>query len=182
MNPCTSAFMIEACGEANTGRKSPGKASPNWKVRASITIVNPTAVAAAITPKNFTFSCAEGVEPSQYPVLRSVIAWPDTDKAVHTIATITITKNMPLVLDTPNRSRTAQEIIMVSIVIPDTGLRAVVAMALAATDVKKNENTSVSTRPIPTTVQDTGREPRSTATPIAPITTPRKIAIIDMSR
>ena len=36
---------------------------------------------------------------------------------------------------------------MVSIVMPETGLRAVVAIALAATEVKKNEKSSVSTRP-----------------------------------
>ena len=35
---------------------------------------------------------------------------------------------------------------MVSIVIPETGLRAVVAMALAATEVKKNEKSSVSSQ------------------------------------
>jgi hypothetical protein len=37
-----------------------------------------------------------------------------------------------------------EEMMMVSMVIPDTGLRAVVAMALAATEAKKNEKTSVS--------------------------------------
>ena len=37
--------MIEACGEASTTRVSPGAASPNWNVRASITIVKPTAAA-----------------------------------------------------------------------------------------------------------------------------------------
>ena len=36
---------------------------------------------------------------------------------------------------------------MVSMVMPETGLRAVVAMALAATLVKKNENTSASSTP-----------------------------------
>ena len=36
---------------------------------------------------------------------------------------------------------------MVSMVMPETGLRAVVAMAFAATEVKKNEKTSASTRP-----------------------------------
>ena len=36
---------------------------------------------------------------------------------------------------------------MVSMVMPETGLRAVVAMALAATEVKKKEKSSVSTRP-----------------------------------
>ena len=57
--------MIEACGEASTARVSPGAASPNWNVCASITIVRPTATEAASTPRNFTCSCAAGVEPSQ---------------------------------------------------------------------------------------------------------------------
>ena len=65
MNPSTSAFMMEACGEGSTTRGSPGTASPNWKARASITMVSPTATEAAITPRNFTFCCAAGVEPSQ---------------------------------------------------------------------------------------------------------------------
>ena len=65
MKPSTSAFMIEACGDGSTTRVSPGAASPNWKVCASITMVSPAAIDAAITPRNFTFSCAAGVEPSQ---------------------------------------------------------------------------------------------------------------------
>ena len=40
---------------------------------------------------------------------------------------------------------------IVSMVMPETGLRAVVAMALAATEVKKKEKTRVSTRPTRTT-------------------------------
>ena len=43
---------------------------------------------------------------------------------------------------------------MVSMVMPETGLRAVVAMALAATEVKKNEKSSVSARPATTTTAD----------------------------
>jgi hypothetical protein len=127
-----------------------------------------------MTPRNFTFSCAEGVEPSQYPALRSVMVCPETDSAVHTMPAIAITKNMPVVPDSPNSQHTAQEIIMVSIVMPETGLRAVVAMALAATDVKKNEKTSVSARPMATTVQEGARCPRRMATPMAPITTPSR--------
>src|SRR5208337_3693854 len=123
-----------------------------------------------------------GVAPSQYPVLRSVIVCPETDNAVHTIPAMAITKNMPEVPDKPNRSNTADEIIIVSMVMPETGLRAVVAMALAATDVKKKEKTSVSASPIATAVQDAARWPRSMATPIAPTTTPRKMDIIGMSR
>src|SRR6185437_16564221 len=65
MKPSTNAFIIEACGDANTGRTSPATASPNWKVLASMLIVRPTAMADAITPRNFTFSCAAGVEPNQ---------------------------------------------------------------------------------------------------------------------
>jgi hypothetical protein len=41
-----------------------------------------------------------------------------------------------------------EEMMMVSMVIHDTGLRAVVAMALAATEVKKNENSSASATPV----------------------------------
>ena len=98
-------------------------------------------MAAAITPRNFTFSCAAGVEPIQYPVFKSVIAWPETDSAVHTMPAIAITKNMPVVPETPNRNSTTDEMMMVSMVMPETGLRAVVAIAFAATEVKKKENT-----------------------------------------
>src|SRR5664279_5810897 len=48
MNPSTIAFMIEACGAARTSRASPGAFSPNWNTRASMTIVSPTAIEAAI--------------------------------------------------------------------------------------------------------------------------------------
>jgi hypothetical protein len=65
MKLSTSAFMMDAWGEASTGRGSPAMASPNWKVWASITMVSPAAAAAARTPRNLTFSCAAGVEPSQ---------------------------------------------------------------------------------------------------------------------
>ncbi len=65
MKPSTSAFMIEACGEASTTRVSPGAASPNWNVWASATMTRPTTTEDTRTPKNFTRSCAAGVEPSQ---------------------------------------------------------------------------------------------------------------------
>ena len=74
-----------------------------------------------------------------------MIVCPDTESAVQTMPAMAMTKNMPDCPLTPNRSSTTDEMITVSIVIPDTGLRAVVAMAFAATEVKKNENTSVST-------------------------------------
>ena len=70
-----------------------------------------------------------------------MIVWPDTDSAVQTMPAIAITKNMPDCPLTPNRSSTTDEMMTVSIVMPDTGLRAMVAMAFAATEVKKNEKT-----------------------------------------
>ena len=75
-----------------------------------------------------------------------MIVCPDTDSAVHTMPAMAITKNMPASPLIPNRSSTTDEMMTVSIVMPDTGLRAIVAMAVAATEVKKKENTSVSIR------------------------------------
>ena len=76
-----------------------------------------------------------------------MMVWPETESAVHTIPASAITKNMPVVPETPKRSSTTEEMMMVSMVMPDTGLRAVVAIALAATEVKKNEKTSASADP-----------------------------------
>ena len=75
------------------------------------------------------------------------MVWPETDSAVQTIPAMAITKNMPVVPESPNRSSTTAEMMMVSIVIPETGFRAVVAMAFAATEAKKKEKTTVSARP-----------------------------------
>ena len=71
---------------------------------------------------------------------------------------------------------------IVSIVIPETGLRAVVAMALAATDVKKKEKTSVRPRPMRTTTAVVSRLPRKIATATADTTTPIRIFTMAMSR
>ena len=57
--------MIDACGAARIGRASPATASPNWNVSARMTIARPAVRADARTPRNFTFSCMAGVEPSQ---------------------------------------------------------------------------------------------------------------------
>ncbi len=65
MKPSTSDFMIAAWGAGRTTRGSPGAASPNWKARASRTMVSPAETAATAMPRNFTFCCAAGVEPSQ---------------------------------------------------------------------------------------------------------------------
>ena len=74
--------------------------------------------------------------------------WPEIASAVLTIPAIAITKNMPLVPDTPKRRRITDETMIVSMVMPEIGLRAVVAIAFAATEVKKKEKRSV--RPMPT--------------------------------
>ena len=69
------------------------------------------------------------------------MVWPETESAVQTMPAMAITKNMPVVPERPKRSSTTEEMMMVSMVMPETGLRAVVAMALAATEVKKKEKT-----------------------------------------
>ena len=74
---------------------------------------------------------------------------------MHTMPAIAITKNIPVVPESPNFKSTTEEIITVSMVMPDAGLFAVVAMAFAATDAKKKANTNVSTRPQKSTVHDT---------------------------
>ena len=83
-----------------------------------------------------------------------MIVWPETDSAVQTMPAIAITKNIPVRPETPNSSRMTDEMMIVSIVMPDTGLRAVVAIAFAATDVKKNEKTSTRARPMRTTTDE----------------------------
>jgi hypothetical protein len=60
-------------------------------------------------------------------------------------------------------------------VMPDTGFLAVVAIALAATEVKKKEKTMIISEPMLTVSQETGRWPRKAATPIALMMTPMKI-------
>ena len=69
--------------------------------------------------------------------------------------------------DTPKRSSTTDETMIVSIVMPETGLRAMVAIALAATEVKKKEKTSVSSEP---------DEQRTAALPAASRRRPRRRA------
>ena len=81
--------------------------------------------------------------------------WPDTHRAVHTMPAMAITKNIPVSPERPKLNSTTAEMMMVSMVMPEAGLLAVVAMALAATEVKKNENTSVNTRPNANTVKET---------------------------
>src|SRR5580698_4528748 len=134
-------------------------------------MVRPAVIADAATPMNFTFSCADGVEPIQYPAFRSVMNCPETQSATQTMPARAITKNMPVVPDKPNFSSTTAETITVSRVIPEAGLFAVAAIALAATVVKKNEKSRVSASPTASTLQLTCNCPKKTATAIALTTT-----------
>ena len=111
-----------------------------------------------------------------------MIVCPETESAVQTIPAIAITKNMPVRPETPNSSRITDEMMIVSIVMPETGLRAVVAIALAATEVKKNEKTSTRARPISSTTDVAPRLPRKIATATEDTTTPTRIFVIAMSR
>ena len=112
-----------------------------------------------------------------------MIIWPEIESAVQTMPASAITKNIPVVPETPNRRRMTDEMMIVSIVIPETGLRAIVAIAFAATEAKKNEKTSVRTSAI-----DDGRTSvsracrRRAATPIALRIVPRRIAMSETSR
>src|SRR6188474_3769974 len=122
------------------------------------------ATADAATPMNFMRSWRHGVDPSQYPVFKSVMVWPETESAVHTMPAIIMTKNMPVVPERPNWSSTTDDTIMVNMVMPETGLRAVVAMHRAATEVKKNEKNRTNTTPMAATAIDEWSLPSSTAT------------------
>src|ERR1022692_4507092 len=110
------------------------------------------------------------------------MACPEVESAVHTMPAMVITKNMPVVPESPNRNSTTDEMMMVSMVMPETGLRAVVAMALAATEVKKNEKSSVSARPTRIAAGEAARLPSKMATPMALTITPISIASMEMSR
>ena len=95
---------------------------------------------------------------------------------------IAMTKNIPVVPDSPNFRRTTDEIMIVSIVIPETGLRAVVAIALAATEVKKNEKTSIRTSAIADD-RPRGAERAEEGRDADRVTiVPRSIVMIEMSR
>ncbi len=71
---------------------------------------------------------------------------------------------------------------MVSMVIPETGLRAVVAMALAATEVKKNEKAMVRRSPTSTTRREAPRLAKKTPAPSVDTRTPPRIQVTGMSR
>src|SRR5512145_907988 len=96
-------------------------------------ITPPTVAAETKVPKNFQPSCLYGEEPSQYPILRSVIKPPAIDKAVQTTPPITNAATIPDVPDKPTETMTKEVRINVIRVIPDTGFVPTIAIALAAT-------------------------------------------------
>src|ERR1039457_7571167 len=102
------------------------------------------------------------------------MACPEVESAVHTMPAMVITKNMPVVPESPNRNSTTDEMMMVSMVMPETGLRAVVAMALAATEGKKNEKSSVSAMPTRIAAGGAARLPRKKAAATAAEKAPKK--------
>src|SRR5579863_692865 len=108
--------------------------------------------------------------------------WPETQSAVQTMPAIAITKNMPVVPESPNRTSTTDVMMTVSMVMPEAGLLAVVAMALAATDAKKKAKSSVSASPQMRMVHETWKREKKIATARALRTMPRRIVTMEMSR
>jgi hypothetical protein len=98
-------------------------------------------------PRNLTFSCAAGVVAEPVAGLEVGDRLAGDESAVHTMPAMAMTKNMPVVPERPKRNSTTEEMMMVSMVMPETGLLAVVAMALAATEAKKKAKSSVSRGP-----------------------------------
>ncbi len=121
-----------ACGA--TSAFSP--VNPYTWLRRSIT--PPTVAADTRVPRNFQDSCFLGVEPSQYPTLRSVTKPPAIERAVHTTPPITMDAAMPDVPLSPTATKMADAMIRVMRVMPDTGLEPTIAIALAATVVNRN--------------------------------------------
>ncbi len=111
-----------------------------------------------------------------------MIICPETDSAVHTIPASAMTKNIPVVPETPNLRRMTDETMIVSIVIPDTGLRAVVAIAFAATDAKKNEKASARASAMSVAASVLLSVPKKTPVTSAARTVPTRIDERDTSR
>ena len=66
---------------------------------------------------------------------------PAIESAVQTTPPMTIAATMPLVPDNPMLTSTSDESMSVMSVMPDTGLEPTIAMAFAATVVKRNDMT-----------------------------------------
>ena len=102
-------------------------------------ITPPTVAAETMVPKNFQVSCLAGVLPSQYPIFKSVMKPPAIERAVQTTPPITKEATMPEGPFSPTATITTEARISVIKVIPETGFVPTMAMAFAATVVKRNE-------------------------------------------
>ena len=108
----------------------------------------PTVAALTRIPMNLNVSCFLGVEPSQYPILRSVIKLPAVESAVQTTPPMIRAAVIPLTPFSPTAAIMTQARISVISVIPLTGLEPTIAIAFAATVV--NRNAMIATMRIPT--------------------------------
>ena len=89
--------------------------------------------------------------PNQYPIFKSVTNAPAIDSAVHTTPPIIRAATIPLAPFKPTATNTTDANISVIRVIPDTGLLPTMAIAFAATVVKRKAITATSK--IPTTAK-----------------------------
>ena len=103
-----------------------------------IIITPPTVAAETIVPKNFQASCLAGVVPNQYPIFKSVTKPPAIDNAVQTTPPITRAATIPSGPRRPTATITTEARIRVISVMPDTGFVPTIAIAFAATVVKRN--------------------------------------------
>ena len=121
-------------------------------------------------------------EQDQERHLKSVMKEPETDRAVQTTPPITRALIMPELPVSPICTSTNEERMRVISVIPDTGFVPTIAMAFAATVVKRNETIVTSSRPT-TAWKKSGVTPRTKKTKISSAVRRRKITlnIIGMS-
>ena len=98
----------------------------------------PTVAAATRVPRNFHVSCFLGVEPIQYPIFRSVMNAPATERAVHTTPPMIRAAVIPAVPLRPTDTIISEARMRVIRVIPLTGFEPTMAIAFAATVVNRN--------------------------------------------
>ena len=108
----------------------------------------PTVAAETNVPRNFHVSCFFGVVPIQYPIFKSVIKPPAIERAVQTTPPMIRAETIPAVPFSPTATKMIEAKMSVIKVIPDTGLVPTIAMALAATVVKRNAMTATNNNPI----------------------------------
>src|ERR1041384_2910399 len=133
--------MAFACGAT----RACGPLKPYVWLRMMITAQ--TVAADTRDPRNFHDSCFFGEDPSQYPIFRSVMKDPETERAVHTTPPMRRALSMPEGPVRPVRTSTKDERMSVINVIPETGFVPTIAIAFAATVVNKNDTTRTSAIP-----------------------------------